>query len=182
MQKIDIYDQYKNTKDSKTMFCFKGMISAPLLLELGELVKKFLESHSKLRKIFAVFIELAQNIYYYSEEKMFDVHTGKDGGSGIITLIDQDNKFYLKSGNLILNQNIEKVKNKFDYVNSLSKEELKVLYQQEIKKERPVDSKGAGLGFIDISRKCDSKIIYEIDKIDDKFSFLIISVFFNKED
>ncbi|MBK6681523.1 MAG: hypothetical protein IPG53_16695 [Ignavibacteriales bacterium] len=48
---------------------------------------------------------------------------------------------------------------KLDLYNALSQEELKTLYKQKLKEESPEDSKGGGIGFIEILRKSKNPVI-----------------------
>ena len=42
-------------------------------------------------------------------------------------------------------------------------------------------SRGAGLGLVDIARKCDSPIECTVDRVDDEISFMTLSVSFKKD-
>ena len=64
----------------------------------------------------------------------------------------------------------------------MNKDELKAYYQELIRGERPQDgSRGAGLGIVDIARKCDSPIECTVDRVDDEISFMTLSVSFKKD-
>ena len=54
---------------------------------------------------------------------------------------------------------------------SMSKDELKRYYKEQRRKESCSDSKGAGLGFIELARKSVKPIEFDVKKIDEKFSF-----------
>jgi hypothetical protein len=58
----------------------------------------------------------------------------------------------------------------------MNKEELKVFYQEQIKKEIPGDGNNVGLGLVEIARKVDSKIDIIFDEIDKNKSYLTINV------
>jgi hypothetical protein len=177
MNEKGLYQQYEQMKGSKVLVSLKGALSQDVITEFGTMIKSSLSAETNTRKIFAVFIELAQNILHYSAERSDNA----DDGVGIILLREVENLFYLSSGNLVVNDNGNKIHDKCEIVNSKTKEELKALYQQQIKDGRPEGSKGAGLGLIDIARKCDSPIDCIIDKIDDTNSFMTLTVSFKKD-
>ena len=84
---------------------------------------------------------------------------------------------------MVSNQSVEKIKAKCERVNAMNKDQLKALHQELIRGDRPKDgiSRGAGLGIVDIARKCDSPIECTVNPVDDAISFLTLSVSFKKE-
>lgn len=176
-----LYNQYLDIKDHKILVSFKGAISQEVLTEFGTMIRSSLSAETNTKKIFAVFVELAQNIVHYSAE--YKEHANGRAGIGIIILREKHDLFFLSSGNMVLNDRVEKIKAKCEKVNSMNKDELKAYYQELIRGQRPTadGSKGAGLGIVDIARKCDSPIEYVFDPVDDKMSFMTLSVYFKKD-
>ncbi|MEM7181701.1 MAG: SiaB family protein kinase, partial [Spirochaetota bacterium] len=169
-----LYQHYDENQDYQSIVYFKGKLSQEILGELGSMIKSSYSKQSNIKRIFAVFIELAQNILHYSEERVAN-SDGSDSGVGIVMVNEEDSFFHISSGNLIDNSKIDKLKSKCEQVNSLTGEQLKELYKKRIKQSRPEDSKGAGLGFIDMARKSDSPIEYTIKRIDEQNSFFTLS-------
>jgi hypothetical protein len=175
-----LYGQYLEIKDHKVLVSFKGAISQEVLTEFGTMIKSSLSAESNTKRIFAVFVELAQNIVHYSAEQQ--PNSSGNAGVGIIILREMQNLFFLSSGNMVSNKSVEKIKAKCEKVNGMNKDELKAYYQELIRGVRPSDgSKGAGLGLVDIARKCDSPVDCVIDRVDDTNSFLTLSVSFKKD-
>jgi hypothetical protein len=177
MNEFSLYQQYEQIKESKVLVSIKGTLSQDIITEFGTMIKSSLSAETNTRKIFAVFIEMAQNILHYSAERS----SSSDEGVGILTLKEKDESFFLSSGNVVFNSNADRIKAKCEIVNSSNKEELKAMHQDQIRKGRPEGSKGAGLGIIDIARKVDGPINCIIDSIDDKNSFMTLTVTFKKE-
>ena len=73
------------------------------------------------------------------------------------------------------------MKEKIEIVNSMNKDQLKEYYQQQLRKDRPENSKGAGVGLIDIARKTDYPLNYNFIPIDEKYSFYTMTILFKKE-
>ena len=175
-----LYNQYLEIKDHKVLVSFKGAISQEVLTEFGTMIKSSLSAETNTKRIFAVFVELAQNIVHYSAEQQPNAN-GR-AGVGIIILREKQNLFFLSSGNMVPNEKVEKIKAKCEKVNAMNKDELKAYYQELIRGERPQDgSRGAGLGLVDIARKCDSPIECTVDRVDDEISFMTLSVSFKKD-
>ena len=174
-----LYNQYLGIKDHKVLVSFKGAVSQDILTEFGTMIKSSLSAETKTNRIFAVFVELAQNILHYSAEKI--PNSQGSAGVGIIILKEKQNLFFLSSGNMVSNESVEKIKAKCEKVNAMNKDQLKAYHQELIRGGRPDGSKGAGLGIVDIARKCDSPIDCVVDHIDEVNSFLTLSVYFKKE-
>jgi hypothetical protein len=173
MSLSSLYKTYSQSKDEGILLSFKGLITEDIIIELGEMIRTSLSEETKVKKIFAVFIELSQNILRYSSEK------SKDGlGIGIISLRKIDNYYKIASGNIISKEDSIKIKEKISYINSLNKDELKGLYQKTLRLPLDETSRGAGLGLIDIAKRSESKIDFEIQEIENSKLFLTLSVSF----
>ncbi|MEA1973319.1 MAG: DUF6272 family protein, partial [Candidatus Cloacimonadota bacterium] len=100
----ELYDFYNmfTSHSKKTIIFFKGNFTSEMLHEMAHSLKEHLASLEKKnisRKIFAIFIELAQNIYHYSSEKI-DIDD-KTMGDGIIHIYKDDGNYIIQSGNTI---------------------------------------------------------------------------------
>src|SRR5882724_2821195 len=91
---------------------------------------------------------------------------------------DKDNRYRIVTGNHMLNSNMEKLKNRIDEINAMTKEELKTHYLESLKSTELSAKGGAGLGMIDIARKSGNKLEYRFDPLNDRISFfsLMISI------
>jgi hypothetical protein len=129
MNSIDLYEQYEAIRDHKILLSFKGAISQEVVTEFGSMIRSSLSTETNTKKIFAVFIELAQNIVRYSVEK--EALSEGNSGVGIIILREKKDFFYLSSGNLVLKDKVQKIKDRCETVNSMNKDELKAYYQKK---------------------------------------------------
>lgn len=177
---VNLFKTYQETSEYNLLVSFKGRLSQEVLTELGSMIRTSLSTESKIKKIFAVFIELAQNMLHYSAERKINEEQ-KEAGVGILVVRENSIGYHVASGNLVLNEKIEFLTERIQKINSMSKDELKSFYQQQLRSERPEDSKGAGVGLIDIARKSDGPLVFRFDKLDGKLSFFTISAFFTKE-
>ena len=178
--KIDLYDYYQSVKQNDIILSFKGALSQEILVEIGSIIRSKFAIDKSLKKIFAVFIELAQNIMHYSAEKEFSPIEEKEIGVGIIVFSENKDFYYLGSGNAVKNDKVKALTDRIDKVNLMTSEELKEYYQEQRRKPQAEGSKGAGLGFIDIARKSGHKIEYTTNEIDSESQFLVLHVKFNK--
>ncbi|GBF50911.1 hypothetical protein LPTSP4_24380 [Leptospira ryugenii] len=183
MQKLDIlsYEQYKTVSDHRLLIHFKGALYQDILTELGSIIQTSMKGETKLKKIFAVFVELAQNILHYSLERIVNPDESTSG-VGMIVVTERPEGYYVSSGNYISSSKIESMKEKIEFINGLSPEDKKAYYTKQLRADRPDDSKGAGVGLIDISRKSDGPLVYSIEDVPEGKSFFTLTAFFKKED
>lgn len=177
---FDLYKYYADNKDHHIILTFKGALSQEILVEIGSIIKSKLIIDKQIKKIFAVFVEMAQNIMHYSDEKEVDLKSGKETGIGIVLFTHDEDRYLISSGNFVQNDKADKIVNKLEFVNSLDSDGLKKAYNEQIRTPRSSESKGAGLGFIEIARKSSSKIIYSIEKVNEEKSFLVLTIAFEK--
>lgn len=165
---------------SKILTCFSGRFSQGLIEEMGEAVKKHMESEEKPKSdifnVFSIFVEQTQNIKNYLSVKEDDSTYNPYVGNAIVCIGKMDETYFVWSGNVIENSDIEPLEKKLEMVIKADKDELKKLYKEQLKKELDPGKNGAGIGLIDIARKASQPIEYSFDKIDDKFSFYEIKV------
>ncbi|HAS44562.1 MAG TPA: hypothetical protein DCS93_29050, partial [Microscillaceae bacterium] len=64
-----------------------------------------------------------------------------------------------------------KIAEKINYVNGLTKEELRSLFREIVKIGELSDKGGAGLGFIDMVRKSGEKLLFDFQAVDEEVTF-----------
>ncbi|MBU3916513.1 SiaB family protein kinase [bacterium] len=158
-----------------------GPLSQNLMVEMGGLMKRKMElagsDASVIRKAFSILVELNQNIIHYSAEKEPNSNQNeelKDSGCGIISVGCEGDHYFLLSGNMIDQGNVEKLTKRLISLQTMDKEELKKQYREQRKKGPDEDSKGAGLGLIEMARKVNKPLEFKINKINDTHSFFIL--------
>lgn len=162
------------------LISFSGRFSQIIIEELGEAVKKYLETeeHPKtdIFNVFSVFIEQTQNIKNYCESKIASVSYDTIANSCIVTIGKGEDGNYVSSGNIIENKDAEKLAALIEDLLLLDKTSLKKRYKEKLKQELPPDSLGAGVGLIDIARKARKPLEYTVNMIDEQFSFFTLKV------
>lgn len=180
MKSFDLLSFRQEIIESKIVLSFEGKMSQGVLVSLVDTLKEKLKVNEQdsgqymVRKIFAIFVELAQNIQNHSMES--EVIDGLETGTGIIVIREDENSFILTSGNNISKAAAEKLKQYCDALNKPSADELKKLYKQQLRSKRSKDAKGAGLGLLEIIRKSGNPLKYEIQSVDEKTQFFTLSV------
>lgn len=175
---MTICDTIKIQDNEKIIFSFNGALSQELIVKFGDVILEQSAGNKFLKTVLAVFIELAQNIMFYSQERA--ILENSSVGIGVIILSDNEDSFILRSANLIKNQNLEKFKDHFDKLVKMDPDSLKEFYKKRIKNFSGENSKGAGLGLIDIARKSSEMNLEVISNNKDQ-SKLVLEVIMNKK-
>ena len=130
------------------------------------------------KKVFKVFIELAQNIAQYSAEKnIIGDYIG--AGVGSLVIVEYPDYFQIVTGNVIKNENLGPVIDKCELINTLDKEGLRKLKRKQLKQNDATRS-GADIGLIQLAITSDNPLDIEVRPIDKKFSFFTIRVKINR--
>ena len=165
---LDVFKRYEGLQKEDVIFSFSGRVSRELVqstLDSLELRLEKIEKNSKTKKkVFNVLVEVLQNLNHHIEtdKAVFQIWT--------------DNENYrIKTGNLILNKNVESLKNWLVYINSTTEEELRALYKEKLN-DKFTPKGGGGLGFIDIARKSGQKLVYSFEEIDSDYSFFLFQI------
>lgn len=159
-----------------TMMAFSGVMSQDAIVGLGEVLRSELHHYHPLNivnKIFAVYIEMTQNILHYSQDKADS--NGKSTGKGSVFIFRQANAYSIVTINLINEKQYNYLQNKCKLVNSFNEEEIKGHYLNRRKRQAEGDSKGAGLGFIDMVRRSGNPLRYKFDAFDAELHYFFLS-------
>lgn len=136
------------------------------------------EEKSVVRKVYHVLVECLQNIYKHTDSQNPD-SPGKRS-NGVLLLGHDDNGYIVSTGNMVDLKQKEILIDLLDNINSLDGEELNMLYKKKMRDGMLSEKGGAGLGFIDISRKTNSKLEYHFETIDENKSFFILKTYIAK--
>ena len=180
MVELELLEYYKKMCERNIVLDFQGAISQELVVGMAELLKnKSSQDFGRsimVKKLFSIFIEMAQNIALYSAERLHLDDRHGDVGAGIIVVTEENKIYTITSGNLVKKEAISKIIEHCQKINGMEKEELRKFYKAQIKSSRERGKKGAGVGLIDIARKSGNAIRYGVIQVDDINSFLVLSV------
>ncbi len=154
----DVKKMHEIMRKENILMVYKGDFSQetilPLLKMIEENLNKQKEELTIKKKLYLVLVEILQNVSKHSLEE--------NGKREAIFMIGRSGQRYsICAGNLVDNGCAEKIKEKIDKVNSLSKEELNSFYKTTLR-EGAVTEKGAGLGIIDIARESTEKLVFDL--------------------
>lgn len=178
--KLTLFNYFSDMNKQEIILTFKGTISQEILADVGISLRSKLDSYTISKRTFAIFVELAQNIYHHSAQKEYSTVKGRTAGVGVILIQNQKDNLVLSSGNLIENFKVEGLIERCDYINTLDDNELKDYYVKQ--RKRPTGGVGANIGLIDMARRSGNPLEYQVVKIDDENSFFALSIKVNKQE
>jgi hypothetical protein len=164
----NFYDQMHG---KEVMIAYKGEVTSALVQALLNNVEprlKSIESNVRIRKkVYNILVECLQNIIHHQEFK----RPFSSNDQVTLLLVTQESYGYcLRAGNMIANENIQKLKQWLDMVNTFPTSELRELYKIILNDGRFSEKGTAGLGFVDIARKSGQKLQYAFQELNDRFS------------
>ena len=161
---------------------FQGALSQSVLSEIAEDLKEKISDRETIKsKIFAIFIELAQNIYHHSADKKHFYTTDSYIGVGIVSIRDLPNSYSLSAGNMVERYQREVLEERCKYINGLDKEHLTEYYRQERKNAKGKTNTGAHVGLIDMVRRSGNPLDIRFETVSNQLSFFSITVTVNKD-
>lgn len=173
-----LYNYKQELKDQGIIFSFSGPMSHDIIEGIGSAIRiKIAEGENGDKnialKVFSIFVEQVENVINYSVEKD---SIDSDMGFGIVVVGKKDDIYFISGGNKIPNEKVEKLETMLSNLISMDKEELKAFYKERRKAAKEGDSKGAGIGFIEMARKSTKPIEYNFIPVDAKYSFFTIKI------
>jgi len=176
--KEDIKSFYHQLQEKGIIFSFSGPISQSLLEGIGHTLKQKMTLEetrtNTIQKVFSIFVELMQNIINYSAQRLQTEDINEDISYGILIVGKEQEHFYIISGNYIREDQEAALHDKLTTIRSMDSHELKQFYKQQRRQHVDDTSKGAGLGFIEMARKASQPIEFEIDKLEEGYSFFVV--------
>lgn len=166
----------KFTKEG-IMMCFNGPFSHSIIEEMGIAIKNHL-SEANLAKVwiqdlFAVYVEMTQNVTHYLS---LSPALTNENASATILIARQGDAYTISSGNVVLKKDVEKLADRLNHINSLDSDSLKKQIRQQLRCEVAPGAKGAGIGLMEIAKRCKKGLEFNFMEIDPEFSFFTLKI------
>jgi hypothetical protein len=171
-----VYDFYRSMIANKVNLVYEGEITHQITKAFTSLTETNMaledESNTVQKKVFHVMVECLQNISKHADP----IGENASGvGRGIFIVSKFQDEYTVTTGNIISQSKVPDLTEMLENINNLDKEGLKLLYKQQIRDGRLSEKGGAGLGFIDIARKTGKALEYHFLKVNDEYSFFILT-------
>ncbi len=166
------FQLFESMQKDNLSYIYRGLFTQGVTDKIISLTETNLSNYgesSKMKKrVFSIMVEGLQNITRHQ-----DVYS-EENRSGIFVIQQKEKRYYITTGNLISNNNIDKLTKQLDKINSLEKDDLKTFYKSVLNDNIMSNKGGAGLGLIEMARKSGNKLSYDFKDIDDKFSYFYL--------
>ncbi len=171
--------QIKNSEEN--FICYHGPININLVSFTSNYVKKNIQTDSlAIGKIHKVFIELTQNVSYYSA-RQYDKLRKFGSGIGWFRIDEKKEFFEIATGNVILTEHAPILKKNSIEINSLGESALRRL-KRETRRQAGKRDIGAHIGLIQMGLITGNPIDLDFEPLDEKYSFFIITTRVNKNE
>ncbi|MBN2892557.1 MAG: SiaB family protein kinase [Bacteroidales bacterium] len=161
---------------------YSGAFDGAVLAAFAKRVETTLSDNPKLnKKIFKIFVELAQNIALYSSDKVVTEDQTNFNGYGIFIIKEYFDKFRLFAGNMAFKEDANIASEKCEKINSLSREELRQ-FKRDLRKQPSSQKGGGNIGLVQVVLTANNYIDHLLIEVDPSHSFLIFSVDISKLD
>jgi len=178
-KKIEIIEDYQSMFKEDMLMFYRGPFNKKILAGIGSYIKETLKDDPDISyKLFSIFIELAQNIYFHSDD-LPEILQSQKSKYGTLMIQEWENRLEISAGNFIKSDSIYPITEQCHYINSLNRDQLRE-YKKERRKLEPGIHGEANIGLIQVALQSANPIALEIDKIDESFSFITITTILNK--
>lgn len=178
----EIFDLYDTMERKNIMLSFKGDMSTDLLTSILQIIEnkldRFGESPKVKKRIFNILVECLQNLYHHIEQPPKKL--ASDTPSVIVMVAKNVSGYAIITGNFMLNNNANVLKNRLEQINGMTQNEVKDLYKSVLADGKMSEKGGGGLGMIDIARKSGEKLEYGFIPFGDGSSFFSLNVKVNQ--
>jgi len=179
IDKLEILNEL-DVSNTELLSTYEGMFDNEMIGFFSRRMVNFsYDSPGLQKKLIVSFIELAQNVGYYSADKQNDFN-GKIVGVGALLLGLRDSNVFFCIANKVLNSELNVLQRKCELINSLNREQLRELKRNN-RNLIPGTNGGAHIGLIMIALITNKPLHIQYFKVDDTMSYFIIYVELSKK-
>ena len=149
---------------------FTHNITKKILVLADSNIQSSVERATIQKRIYYIMVEGLQNITRHQDE----VDENVDKYPGIFAIQKRKERYYVTTGNLVMNDKIPPLKEKIKKINSMEKDELKKFHKEVLRSGVMSDKGGAGLGLIEMSRKSGNKLVASFELVNEKYSYFYL--------
>ena len=176
--KAKMFDHFV-IQDKQILISYKGPVTPVIMAEISrDIQDKLADNPRASRKVFSVFMELAQNILYYSSEKI--QYAGRIDSVGMLQIMEADEYYIFSCGNTINREHVDQLIDSCNTINSLDKEELRKLKRHQRRQPANGISRGAGIGLVQVAILSGNPLEIHAQDLDEDHSIFTLSVNINK--
>ncbi len=174
---MDLLSMRESYQHDRIMLCFNGPISRSLIEEIGKALRNYLDTQeaapSAAMDVFAVYIEMTQNIRHYARRQGYDDELA---AATVAVAHSGQGHYQVSAGNLVERDDGERLVATVEALALLNKQALKQAYKQQLRSPRDAEGHGgAGLGLLDMARKSSRPLQAELQPLPNQRSFFSLT-------
>jgi hypothetical protein len=174
----NVFDFHDLMLKHNTVMMYQGDFSQEIVKTVLAMTEKSLNEEQSSgivkKKVFNVMVEMLQNVCKHQHA------VNIDNFKPVFMVGENENFYYIISGNAILKTRIDALINKIEHLNTLNAEELKDLFKTTRLNSQISKEGGAGLGFIDVIRKAENKLEFSFYPINTESSMFVFKTTISK--
>jgi hypothetical protein len=178
---FNLEEWYAHKLQGEIILKYAGTISPDMITRALESVEDNpqlrVERLQTRKKVYNVFVECMQNLYHHVDAPPSGLSVGGSPNFGIVMLVHDGSFYRVTTGNFILRSKVNFIKDRIEQLNSLSDQEVKMLYRDILGNEAVSQKGGGGLGMLDIVRKTGNKLEYFLYPYDGEHVFFSLDVY-----
>ncbi|MCK5029493.1 MAG: SiaB family protein kinase [Bacteroidales bacterium] len=165
--------------EDKTLLSYRGPFYIELISVFGTNIRNLNDSYINARKkLFKIFIELSQNVSNYSEDYHM-VNNIQRIGVGELDVKENEAQYYFSTKNQVKKSDAEILAERCELINVSEYNKLRDL-KREQRLNSPGEKFGARIGLIQAVMLSKNKLDYEVENINDKFSYFKLTIKIDK--
>lgn len=171
---FNFFEYHTQIAQDSILLSYKGPLTDILLSELSYDIRQKLHKDKKAgKKVFSIFMELSQNVLFYSKEMN---RFGNYDKVGTLMILDNDEEYELVTGNLIYKKDVPRLLQKCEKINSMDRDTLREYKRMLRSGPSHEESKGAGIGLVQTALTSGNKLTMRIRELDSDYAFYVLFV------
>ena len=176
MKPIDLLDDalsfQRFIQNHELLFVLQGSLAEndcdEQLSLLESKVDEITDNRMFKKRLFNVLVECAQNIHRHGKCEA--------PACAMLVLGKNEKGYYVLTSNPIGNDCVDTLTEKLDEVKRMSVDEMRDAFRTKLSCNDYGDKGGAGLGFLDIARKSKGDLEYQIQRLNEDYSYFTLKV------
>lgn len=169
-----IYDLFESMREDNLSYVYRGVFTPNITDNILALAENGFVQNTPTkvirRRVYNVMVEGLQNITKHQANQ----DSGSNLSNGVFVLKKEEDKYFVTTGNLVHNNEIDNLSKQIEYVNKLNRSELKDYHKQRLIEGSISEKGGAGLGLIDMAIKSGNKLSFTFEKADSLHSYFYL--------
>jgi hypothetical protein len=143
------------------------------ILSLAEIKLSEEEAELNMRKrIFSILVEMIENVAKHRPRDEDEIQYGMP----VVVIRMSDKAHYLTTCNLIQNTKVDQLREKLVVINSHDRNGLRSLFRESLNGQDSTTESRGSMGLITIARKSGNRLDYRFDRINDLYSYYVLTV------